>query len=165
MPNQSSRLQNVSLAVLRLLLAAWIGAAVLFVITSVAEQTSEHFDSIVRDQLAAIRFPHYYMFGFCIHALALVLALIVRANRNWQSRKVFTIAIGFIAASLLGMVLDYVLVYQPLLDLITPPGKARTPEFIRLHNLSRYANQAHLSLLFVAAMLACLPVKPTSRVD
>ena len=165
MPNPSSKLQNVSLTLLRLLLAAWIGAAVLFVITSVAEQTSPDFDSRVRDQLAAIRFPHYYAFGFCIHAVALVLALIVRTNQRWQNRKVLTVVFALIVASLLGLVLDYVFVFEPLLESITPPGKARTPEFIRLHNLSRYANQAHLSLLFVAAILACLPVKAAANQD
>lgn len=160
---QTSKLHSVSLTLLRLLLAAWIGAAVLFVITSVAEQTSEHFGSRTRDQLAAIRFPHYYAFGFAVHALTLVLALIVRISKACRSPRLFSVVIAFIAASCLGIALDYFMVYQPLLSSITPPGQARTTEFIRLHNLSRYANQAHLSLMLVAAILATIPLKPSPR--
>lgn len=151
---------SLSIVALRLLLAAWIGAAILFVITSVAEQTSEHFGSLVRDQLAAIRFPHYYFFGFCIHGASLAFCAVVMSGSPTAVRRRFTIVAGFVLVSAIGMVADHALVYQPLLELITPPGQVRTPEFTRLHNLSRYANQAHLSVLLIAAVIAArsLPV-------
>lgn len=145
---------NLAIVVLRLMLSAWIGAAILFVITSVAEQTSEHFGSLIRDQLAAIRFPHYYFFGCCIHVSCLVLsAFVAMVSANAVRRRFLYVGV-FVLLSAMGMIADYQLVYQPLLELITPPGQVRTPEFTRLHNLSRYANQVHLSLMFVAAVIA-----------
>ena len=69
-------LHAASTASVRFLLAAWVGAAVLFVITSVAEQTSEHFDSLIRDQLATIRFPLYYQFGFACLFGALIACIV-----------------------------------------------------------------------------------------
>jgi hypothetical protein len=48
----------------RLAISFWVGGAILFVITSVAEQRYPPFDSLIRDQLATIRFPLYYIFGW-----------------------------------------------------------------------------------------------------
>lgn len=148
----------MSIVVLRMLLAAWIGAAVLFVITSVAEQTSDNFGSLVRDQLATIRFPLYYFFGFCIHGACLVLSLVAALTLPQQWRRRFVIVHVFVLLATIGIVLDYQLVYQPLQVLISPPGQVRTPEFIRLHNLSRNTNQAHLALMFIAAIIAARPM-------
>jgi len=152
-----SRLTRVSTTILRFLLAAWIGAAVLYVITSVAEQTSEHFDSRIRDQLAALRFPLYYQFGFVMHAAALACGLLVTATAV-AHRTRFAVVSGLIVLSLAGITLDYLYVFQPLLELITPAGQARTQEFVRLHNLSRYANQAHIMLMMVAGVIAAWPL-------
>lgn len=152
-----SRPARVATTLLRFVLAAWIGAAVLYVITSVAEQTSEHFDSRTRDQLAALRFPLYYAFGFVMHAVALVCSLIVVASAK-AFRFRFLVVTGFIVASLAGITLDYFYVFQPLLDLITPAGQARTQEFVRLHNLSRSANQAHIMAMMVAGIIATWPL-------
>lgn len=152
-----SRLTRVATTILRFLLAAWIGAAVLYVITSVAEQTSEHFDSRIRDQLAALRFPLYYQFGFVMHAAALLCGLLVTVTSGGHRMR-FAIVSGLIAVSLVGITLDYLFVFQPLLDLITPVGQARTQDFVRLHNLSRYANQAHISVMMIAGVIAAWPL-------
>jgi len=155
-----SRLIRVTTTLLRFVLAAWIGAAVLYVITSVAEQTSDHFDSRIRDQLAALRFPLYYTFGFVMHAVALLCAAVIAfAGRSHRVR--FGIVSGLVVVSLVGITLDYLLVFQPLLELITPAGQARTQEFVRLHNLSRYANQTHITIMMVAGVVAAWPL--TSR--
>jgi len=157
----NSRLIRAVTTLLRVVLAAWIGAAVLYVMTSVAEQTSEHFDSRMRDQLAAIRFPIYYAFGFVMHVVALICAGLVTVGTQVHRLR-FGIVAGLIVVSLLGMTLDYLLVFQPLLELITPAGQVRTPEFVRLHNLSRYANQAHLTVMMMAAVVAAWPLLPRS---
>ncbi|MEQ9408662.1 MAG: hypothetical protein RIK87_13080 [Fuerstiella sp.] len=163
MDQQPGKLFLVSLTVLRCLLAAWIGAAVLFVITSVAEQTSGNFDSVVRDQLAVIRFPHYYRFGFGLYAACGLLAMVVWRTALTAHRRRFLAVLLLIAISAVLITLDYQLVYLPLEAAITPPGQARTQEFIRLHNLSRHANEAHLTLMALAAIVAAVPCRLPPR--
>lgn len=154
-----SWLFGLSLTALRFLMCAWIGAAVLYVITSVAEQTSPDFGSLERDQLATIRFPLYYQFGFAIHLAALGLAPLAWATSPANARKRMLVVMVMVVLSLLGMTLDFVYVYQPLQELIVPPGQARTTDFIQLHTWSRHANEAHLTLAMIAAVVASLPLK------
>ena len=151
------------LALLRIMLAAWIGAAVLFVITSVAEQTSPEFDSLVRDQLATIRFPKYYVFGYAVHGMAAVIcvALLLTGPGNFRHRV--TLVFSLLLLSCLLMCADYFWVYRPLQELIVPPGQTRTQEFVRLHNLSRHANEVHLTVALLAAFVAAWPLVSQQR--
>ena len=160
----SGRLFSISQTTLRFLLSAWIGAAVLYVITSVAEQTSPNFESVVRDQLATIRFPLYYKFGFAVHGLAIVASLVVLATAPDVLRRRATAVATLIAVSMVLVTLDYHFIYSPLQELITPPGQSRTPDFIRLHTWSRHANEVHLMVIFVAAIIASLPNPPSKAV-
>ena len=57
---------RLGLAVARLASAAWVGAAMLFVITAVREVRHPGFDSSTKDTLALLRFPAYYAFGFVV---------------------------------------------------------------------------------------------------
>lgn len=141
------------LAGLRILAAGWIGAAVLFVITSVTEQTSPHFDSVTRDHLAAVRFPAYYALGFVIHAMCFCLAGLACLAGG---RRALRVVLGLVVVSGVLILLDFFFVYQPLLDAITPAGKARPAEFHDLHTLSRHANEAHLSVMFAVAIIVCI---------
>jgi hypothetical protein len=130
------------------------------VITSVAEQVHPRFDSTIRDQLAAIRFPLYYLFCWCCLGLH-VLTSVINAWLCRQQRQIRPIAAAGIAAlALLISIADHQLVYQPLLKLITPPGKARTLEFHRLHQASRIVNQIHVGLAAVSGILVCFPLAP-----
>ncbi len=139
------------------MLSAWIGAAILFVITSIAEQTSPEFESMVRDQLATIRFPLYYQFGFACHALALILGVFINTGAPPELKRRSKIVVALIALSFVLICLDFNYVYQPLQDSITPPGQVRTQEFVRLHNLSRRANEFHLMVMLTAAVIASIP--------
>lgn len=150
---------QIPLVLLRLLLAAWVGAAVLYVITSVAEQTSSHFDSLIRDQLATIRFPLYYCFGLSIHALAVPFAFLIWFNSTSQNQRRFLAIFLLVLLSSVLITLDYLLVYLPLQELITPPGQVRSQQFIQLHTLSRHANEVHLTVMLVASIVASLPLK------
>lgn len=150
---------QISLVLLRLLLAAWIGAAVLYVITSVAEQTAPTFDSVTRDQLATIRFPLYYEFGFGIHVAGVVFGFIAWKSSTPENRRRLLIMFLLILLSTLLITLDYFFVYRPLQQLITPPGQVRSQQFIQLHTMSRHANEVHLTVMLVAAVLASLPLK------
>ena len=59
-------MKSVCLTISRLALAAWVGAASLFVVTAIQEARSTEFDSITKNALAALRFPAYYAFGFAL---------------------------------------------------------------------------------------------------
>lgn len=155
---QPSKLFSVSLTLLRFVLAAWIGAAILYVITSVAEQTSSNFDSVTRDQLATVRFPIYYKFGTGCHVISGILALMVFGTGRDRMRMRSVAIVALISFSAVVFAIDFFYVYSPLQDLIVPPGKARTQEFVRLHNLSRHINEAHLLLMLIAALIAAGPV-------
>lgn len=53
----------------RISTAAWIGAALLFVVVGVMEVTRGGFDSPTKDRLVAVRFPAFYACGGILVAL------------------------------------------------------------------------------------------------
>jgi hypothetical protein len=150
---------RTAVLLVRLALAFWVGGAALFVITSVAEQRHPRFDSVVRDELATIRFPLYYQFGWACLAVAGVASLVAMAHPSLRRRMLLVLAGIILSASIaLG---DYVLVYGPLQKLIDPPGQVRNQEFITLHNRSRMINEVHLSIALLAVVFASWPAKPS----
>jgi len=149
-----------------LLLCFWVGGAILFVITSVAEQRHPSFDSLIRDQLATIRFPLYYQFCWLTLGVALVATISAFLTDTNPKRKQITLSAALTAIALLIAVADYTLVYLPLQDLITPPGQTRTQEFTRLHDRSRYTNEIHLTLALLSAIVLSTPLnKPKTGLD
>lgn len=158
-------LRNASLASLRLLLAVWVGAAVLFVITSVAEQTAPEFESVTRDQLATIRFPLYYAFGSGIYGLSALALAILWCCGERQNRRRTVITTTLICVSALVFAYDYFMVYRPLQQLIIPPGSARNEQFMTLHKASEYANTIHVLLMLVAAAVVSWPRPPAAKTD
>jgi hypothetical protein len=156
-PDNTSMTAAIASTVTRLLLPAWIGGALLYVVTSVAEQRFPQFDSRVRDQLATIRFPWYYLFCWLTLGTATCAACIAALLHHHPLRKRATLVAALTVTSLGIATADYVFIYKPLLQLITPPGQLRTPEFTRLHNRSRIVNEIHLTLALAAAVTAGLP--------
>ncbi len=142
------------LIILRLTISAWVGAAILFVITSVAEQTAEPFDSLIRDQLATIRFPHYYRYGFYSLGITIGVGAMCFGLTSGCQRKRILATLVFTIASAAVAVYDYQNVYLPLQAAITPPGQARTQQFQDLHRQSTQINIIHLSLALIAAAVA-----------
>lgn len=150
-------LPALTLTIARLFLVAWIGGAALFVITSIAEQQTPQFDSMIKDQLATIRFPLYYLFGSICLGTSIVatgLALLI-GSRTYRTQLVFTFCMCILSASVAGY--DYVEVYLPLQKSITPPGQVRSMEFRDLHEKSRLINEIHISLAALAAIVLCVP--------
>jgi hypothetical protein len=146
----------------RLALGCWVGGAVLFVITSVAEQTSPLFDSRTRDQLATIRFPYYYLYCWICLGTALAASVLgTICSSQCLRRRMTTVAVLTLISFGIA-VADYHWVYQPLQALIIPPGEAKSQQFITLHNRSRHINELHLTLALVAAIIICLPEKASS---
>ncbi len=143
----------------RLSLCLWVGGAILFVITSVAEQRYSEFDSVIRDQLATIRFPLYYLFGaICLSLAAVSTAGGALLQRGCLRKRMIAAFCLTLLSTAIAMA-DYKWVYQPLQTLITPPGQVRTQEFMALHNQSRIINEVHLTIALIGAILICLPDK------
>lgn len=150
-------MQSLCLTICRFALAAWVGAAGLFVVTSVHEQRSPAFDSTIREQLALIRFPAYYLFGFSLVGAAAVSGTIA-VRHPAVSWKRMLACLALIAAALAAMTVDYFAVYRPLAEAISPPGeKARDATFKSYHTASRRINELHVTLCFLAAVTVCWP--------
>lgn len=155
---------KLALAVARLALSAWVGAAVLFVITSVREVRHGGFDSATRDVLAAVRFPPYYAFGFVLVGIGLFGTAIAWQQGAIRRRRALAV-LGLVAAALLLMVVDYVWVYSPLRETITPPGQTKPARFASLHAASEWINTVDVTLCLVAAALLNWPTLPATSPD
>jgi hypothetical protein len=145
---------KLALTVARFAVSAWVGAAVLFVITSVREVRYGGFDSTIRDELAALRFPPYYVAGFLLIGTSIVCAAVA-----WKrlTRRRMLIILGILVAALALMLADYFWIYGPLADMITPPGQSRPERFERLHVASEWVNSANVLLCLIAAALLNWP--------
>lgn len=143
-------LPRVGMALARFCLAAWIGAAVLFVIVGVREVLVPEFTSEVKDRLVMLRFPAYYLAGASLLGVAFAATGLVSAQRAsrglWIAMVMLLLAGGLMAA-------DYVWIYSPLAAMLTPPGQTRTAAFVTLHHWSMRINTVHLAACFIAAMV------------
>ncbi len=136
--------------------SAWVGAAALFVVNAVAQVTFPGFDSIVRNQLALLRFPAYYAFGFGLVGTGLVSLAVIGRVRLMEPRR-WRWAMSCAAAALLLMTADYLFVYLPLEAMITPPTAPRPANFITWHRLSTGINALHVGLTAIVAGLVNWP--------
>ncbi len=157
MLNPSRFFSSFSILTARLSIGFWVGGAMLFVITSVAEQRHPQFDSVIRDQLATIRFPLYYIFGWCCLGTTLLATAAGSILNSGRMRSRLLMVLGLTLLSTTIAIADYRLIYAPLQDLITPPGQARNQQFLTLHDRSRIINEVHLAIAMVAAIIVCLP--------
>jgi len=160
---------RLGLTIARLSATAWVGAAALFVVTALREVMCPGFDSVTKDTLALLRFPAYYAFGFTLVTLALVGALVESIGRPSSDDKGSAIplrskvtrrvlaAAGLLALVLLMMLADFAVVYRPMVDMITPPGRAHPAEFLSYHRVSMWVNCGDIGLCTVAAVLLCWP--------
>lgn len=148
-------MQRLCLTIARFALSAWIGAAALFVVTSIAEQRSMAYGSDVKNVLAALRFPAYYGFGFTLVSLGLVGGAIgmdrLQNGRRWFAH------VGCLVLALLLMLVDYFMIYSPLHAIVTDPSGVRDARFQQLHRWSEQINTVDVALCLIAAIFACLP--------
>ena len=155
-------MSRVALLLARFCLSAWVGAAALFVVNGVRQAIHPPFDSFIKNNLALLRFRPYYLFGFVLVGAALGgLLTIRRSNLLSSSRWNWTLCL--IVASLTVMTVDYVVVYLPLEQMITPPTNARPAEFVDYHEASKYINGVHVGLACVAALLVSVPLREVAR--
>lgn len=154
-------MKSICLLLSRLFLSAWVGAAALFVTTSVQEVTSELVqlkDSTVRNALVHVRFPSYYLFGFCLVGAAFVCGILAWKQTSISKLRL-SICILLMFAALGVMTFDYFRVYLPLEEMVTPVEKARPAEFGEYHERSMLLNYIDVSLCFAAAILLCFPAR------
>lgn len=145
----------------RFCVAAWVGAATLFVIVGIREVTRAGFDSATKDILVAVRFPAFYACGSVLLSLGLVgagLASHVRLLPKLRRRFVLLLLL----MALITMAVDYVWVYQPLLAMVTPPGEAKTALFQTYHEASKWINLAGLTLGLLASTMLNWPAATAS---
>jgi hypothetical protein len=146
---------RIGLAVARLASAAWVGAAVLFVITALREVRHPGFDSATKDTLALLRFPAYYALGLVVVSAALAGTLLGLFGREKCQRRRIVAAAWLLGLVLLLMVADFVAIYSPIVGMITPVGKARSAEFAGYHRASIAINVCDVALCGIAAALLC----------
>ena len=157
--NISKLTSHLCVMATRLAISFWVGGAILFVITSVAEQRHPQFDSLIRDQLATIRFPLYYIFGWvCLGTTLIASVIAAMLNKGCLRKRLLACGCLTLISTAIAIA-DYKWVYQPLQVLITPPGQARTQQFVTLHDQSRVINEVHLTIALIAAIVICLPEK------
>lgn len=138
---------------LRFSLSAWVGAATLFVVTGIREVTTTTFDAAIKNQLAALRFPAYYLFGFTLVSLGTAASGILCASQPDCRRRLGFIT-GLCVIALITMTFDYFRIYLPLERLMLEPEARISPEFWQLHQWSKYINFIDLTFVLVAAMLS-----------
>ena len=155
---------RVGLLFARFCLSAWVGAATLFVIVGVTEVTRGNFDLKTKDILVALRFPAFYVCGMTLVSLGL-LGTWFAGNSDSFSRKRRIITLVLLVIVLSVMAVDYFSIYQPLVQMVTPPGQPKTTRFVTYHLASKWINLFGLIVCFIASVLVNWPTNPPSRID
>lgn len=146
-------LARVCLFTQRIFLAAWVGAAILFVVTSVAEQQFAGFGPGIRNQLALIRFPRYYAFGFAALGVSLLCG-VLRVLSGRRDRLTW-VALSLTAAATGLMIADFLWVYRPLAELMTDLNRPRDDTFRQYHQASKYINAVGVLAAGIATGVVC----------
>ena len=151
-------MRSLYLTTARFCVTAWVGAAVLFVITSVKEVTTSQpsITSEVKDALVTIRFPPYYVMGFLLVVTGIVCCGLYLKHPAGRSKRM-GVCLVLLSVSLIAMIVDYVFVYLPLVEMVTPPGGVKPSNFRDYHNASMYINAFDIGLCLIAGLLLCLP--------
>ena len=142
----------------RLAISFWVGAALIFVVTSIQEVSSDEINSEIRSILAAMRFPTYYLFGFFLVGFSFLTGSFLK-NYDRIRKIRWWFYMGLLSIVLIVMVVDYIWIFRPLLEMVILTEQARSAKFRTYHELTKYINLFNLLLCLVAAGLINLPVK------
>jgi ABC-type Fe3+-siderophore transport system permease subunit len=162
----SHTIARFGLLVARVASAAWVGAAVLFVITAVREVRHAGFDSATKDTLALLRFPAYYAVGFALVSIALAGCTFALTSRKKETNRprLIVVAAGLLAVVLALMVADFMAIYVPMVGMITPVGRSRPDGFETYHRASMAINVCDVAVCALAAILLCWQNAPDESV-
>lgn len=156
--NRASWLPSLGLVVARLSIAAWIGAASLFVVVGVIEVTRGGFDSTTKDMLVSLRFPAFYTFGATLVGFGWI-GVWLSGSGTGLSRRRRAGALTLLAIAAILMAVDYSCIYCPLSQMVTPPGQSKPASFMAYHSASKWINLAGLLLCLTASILINWPVR------
>ncbi len=147
-------MRHLCLTLSRFAMAAWVGAACLFIVTTLQDVHSPDLSSVAKAEIVVRKFPIYYGFGFGLLITAFVLSL--AGKRHW-------FVCGLVAVPLLLTAADYLWIYRPLETMTVAVDQARPAEFIDYHNASKWINTVQVSASVIAALVVCWPVsrRPT----
>jgi hypothetical protein len=147
-------MENVLVAVSRLCITAWVGAASLFVVEVISLRASTLFDEATKLSHPKVLFPLFYVFEFWLLGIALGSGLWARAH--FVARKpAWRLHLSLVAVALLLAAVDYLWIYQPLARMIELPELPRG--FAKYHLYSRWINSTGLVLCGAAAIAAVWP--------
>lgn len=152
------RVRKTCLTVVRFSLAAWVGAAAMFVFVVLLPLRSVELDSQQKAQLPLLLFPGYYAFGFGLLSTAVACGIIARPVCRSSRLRAFWLALAVLA--LVTLAADRVWIYTPLASMIgeeLATGNARPAAFLAYHQYSRWFNTAVWLLSLLAALGACWP--------
>ena len=147
-------ISRFALAIARFASAAWVGAAVLFVVNGVQQVTSGKFESMITDQLVLLRFPSYFVMGFACVGAAFIGTAITGEMLSLRRRGAI---LGLLGLALVLMLFDYLVIYSPLAAMIDPPGQPRPDGFRKLHHWSMIVNSIDVGLVMMGAFLLSWP--------
>ncbi|MBD3671943.1 MAG: hypothetical protein HUJ26_00325 [Planctomycetaceae bacterium] len=147
-------MKNLSLALCRFCLCSWVGAAALFVTAGVAEIKSNQFDSLTVNQLVSARFPHYYRFGFTLVGVGSVCSFLSLNHSAWTRTRGLLTG-GLLVVAFIIMLIDYFAIFLPLLEMMQ--STTLDSNFEKYHEASKNINMVSLSLVMIAAWIACWP--------
>lgn len=148
-------MHRVCLGILRFCLAAWVGIAVFFVMVVIDLRQSSLFAEETKFDHPKVLFPLYYGFELSLLGPALVCAAAGLGNarvRRWRKYALLLLVMTALALALW----DYGVIYRDLLEIMNGP-KPLPPAFHGLHRLSRRLNEAIVTAVAAAAVLAFIP--------
>ncbi|MCA9050660.1 MAG: hypothetical protein KDA89_18105 [Planctomycetaceae bacterium] len=143
------------MATSRFAISAWVGAACLFIATTLQDVHSTTLDSVAKAELAVQRFPVYYNFAFVLLGIAFVLGCCGLITAS-TTRKGVTLQLLLLPLVLTAI--DYVWIYQPLDAMTVNVQQARPAQFVTFHSASKWINIVQVSASVIAAIAVCWPV-------
>ena len=149
-------LPRMGLFLARFSTSAWIGAATLFVVVGVTEVTRGGFDSTTKDLLVTVRFPAFYVCGAVLVGVGW-LGVWIAGNSALLPANRRIGALVLLSVVLAVMAVDYVWIYLPLLQMVTPPGQAKPGHFRNYHEASKWINLVGLFLCLIASSIVNWP--------
>ncbi|HVW02306.1 MAG TPA: hypothetical protein VHB77_18275 [Planctomycetaceae bacterium] len=154
-------MRSFCLMLTRLALAAWVGAALFFVMVAIRPLRSHEIPDEVKPHLTQTIFPGYYRTGFSLLGIAWVSGIVACAHPGLGRARRFVL-VALVSVLLLLMIADWGWIYSPLADMMQHEireGQARAGTFRSYHLASRWINSIGMALALIAAGIACWPMR------
>ena len=114
------------------------------------------FDSTTKDLLVTVRFPAFYVCGAVLVGVGW-LGVWIAGNSALLPANRRIGALVLLSVVLAVMAVDYVWIYLPLLQMVTPPGQAKPGHFRNYHEASKWINLVGLFLCLIASSIVNWP--------